>query len=114
LAAPLTFWEHTDELITFEQCRCVIGMREHVAGFDQQHVREGIANAQSTTNMQSVSRVRVLGHDRGADHRPVVKNDPGVVRNEQRPPSSRHIFNSVNLDAPVVAIEPERDALDSL
>src|ERR1700674_4275633 len=105
--------KNPDELIAFEQRRCVVRMREHVAGLDQQHVREWHRESPVDDQHASVSRVRVLGDDRRADHRPVVWNDPGVVGHEQRAASSGHVVHPLDLNAPVVAIEPERDALDS-
>src|ERR1700693_1782434 len=108
-----SFRENSDELVTFEQCRCVVGMREHVAGLDEQHVRERHREGPVDDQHASVPRMRVLRHDRRADHRAVVRNDTGVVRHQQCPTSSRDILNALNLDPPVVAIEPERNALDS-
>ena len=57
--------------------------------------------------------MRVLGDDRGPDHRAVVRDEPSVVGREEGASASGHVLHPVDFDAPVIAVQPERDALDS-
>src|ERR1700674_1961784 len=87
-------------------------MGEHVAGLDQQHARERHRESPVDDQHASMSWLRMLGHDRCADHRAVVGNDACMVGHQQRAAVGRHVANSFDLDPPVLVIEPERDSLD--
>ena len=89
-------------------------MREHVAGLDQQHVGERHRKRPVDYEHPGVARMRVLGDDRGADHRAVVRNDARVVGDEQRASARGHVSHPIDLDPPVLAIKPKRDVLDAL
>ena len=56
----------------------------------------------------------MLGDDRGPDHRAVVRNDACVVGDQKRAPARGHVLHTVDLDPPVIAIEPKRDVLHAL
>src|SRR5450631_2964094 len=105
--------ENAHELVAFQKSGRVVGMREHVAGLGQQHARERHGESPVDDKHASVPRLGMLGDDRGADHRPVVRNHARVVGDQERAAMSRNVAYPIDLDPPVLSIEPERDALDS-
>src|SRR5437868_9869449 len=55
----------------------------------------------------------MLSQNRSPDHRAVVRDDPRVIRDQERAATRRHVGHAVGFDPPVLAIEPERDVFDA-
>ena len=89
-------------------------MREDVARLDEQHVRKRKCERPIHDEHSSMPRVGMFREDRGPDHRPVVRNDSGMVRNQQRATARGHVLHAVDFNPPVIAVEPQRNVLDAL
>ena len=56
----------------------------------------------------------MLRDDRCPDHRAVIRDDSGVVGDQQPATARGHVRHAIDLDPPVMPVEPQRDVLDAI
>ena len=109
-----TLGKDEHQLVAVQQSLRVVRMSQGVAGAAEEPRRHRDAEEGVEDQRPRVSRRRMVGVDRSADHRPVVGQHARVVGHQQGAPSAGHVLETDRPHSPVVPVQPGEEGHQGL